>query len=73
MAAQRLPPGAEVVSQGAASDALFFLRSGAARAVRRRAQGRSALHVFMGAMTRQRQASTGMQLKTKTNAAGAQG
>lgn len=39
MAAQRLPPGAEVVSQGAASDALFFLRSGAARAVRRTTQG----------------------------------
>ena len=34
MASQRLPPGAEVVSQGATSDALFFLRSGAARAVR---------------------------------------
>ena len=39
MAAQRLPPGAEVVSQGAASDALFFLRSGAARAVRNRIWG----------------------------------
>ena len=33
MAPRRLPPGAEVVAQGAASDALYFLRSGAARAV----------------------------------------
>ena len=33
MASRRLPPGAEVVVQGASSDALYFLRSGAARAV----------------------------------------
>jgi hypothetical protein len=34
MAQRRLPPGAEVVAQGASSDALYFLRSGAARAAR---------------------------------------